>query len=346
VVIRRSSTSEVQQLLADVSAGDGPEAVVAREAAVARLRVIGPRAVRQVLAALGRAETTAARVALLRVLEGRAEPGVVDQILSALHHDAADVRTAAVSAARGLLDDERGPEILDRLTALALDIAEPPAVRLAAVGVLAELPARTVAPVLTQLRGDPDPAIRLAASPRDIGSSDPGAELEDASHGELPADPQRLLDALARDGDEAPLPTLHRLVTVLREREGSDRREAQRAEWLAVRGAVHELLARRDSRVALYDLRETMEKAERPLPGAYMAAAVAIGDAGCLEAIAAAYARAAASDPGRTWRADLSAAARAIAKREKLTARHEVIRRVNARWGEAVAGLLRAAPRR
>jgi hypothetical protein len=345
VVIRRSSTGEVQQLLADVSAGDDPQAAVAREAAVARLRVIGSRAVRQVLEALGRTDTTVARVALLRVLEGCAEPGVVDHVLLALHHDAADVRTAAVSAARGLLDKERGTEILDRLTTLALDTTETQAVRLAAVGLLVELPPRTVAPVLTQLRNDSDPAIRLAASPRAAGSSEPGAELEDASHGELPADPQRLLDALARDGDEAPLPTLHRLVTVLRQREGTDRREAQRAEWLTIRGAVHELLARRDSRVALYDLRETIEVAEKPLPGAYLTAAAGVGDAACLEAIAAAYARAAALDHDRTWRADLSAAARVIAKREKLTSRHEVVRRVNTRWGDSVGGLLKTTRR-
>jgi hypothetical protein len=345
VVIRRSSTGDVQQLLADLSAGESAEGIVAREAAVARLRVIGPRAVRQVLAALARADSTAARIALLRVLEGRSEPGVVDHVLLALQHDEPDVRAAAVSAARGLLDDERGAEILDRLTALALDTAEASAVRRAAIGLLAELPAQTVAPVLTQLREDADPAIRLAAS-TPVGSSEPGAELEDASRGELPADPRRLLDALARDSDEAALPTLHRLVTVLREREGRERREAQRAEWIAVRGAVHEVLAIRDSRVALYDLRETLEACEKPLPAAYLRAAATIGDAGCLEAIAGAYARAAGSDDDRTWRADLSAVARAIAKREKLTSRHEVIRRVNTRWGDAVAGLLRSAPRR
>jgi hypothetical protein len=345
VVIRRSSTGDVQQLLADVSAGEAPEAVVAREAAVARLRVIGPRAVRQVLDALARADSIAVRVALLRVLEGRAEPGVLDHVLAALRHDAPDVRAAAVSAARGLLDDERGTEILDRLTALALDTSESGAVRLAAVGLLAELPPRTIAPVLTQLRDDADPAVRLAATPRVSGGSEPGAELEEASHGELPADPQRVIDALARDGDDAPLPTLHRLVTALRERERRERRDAQRTAWMIARGAVHAVLSSRDSRVALYDVRETIEACEKPLPAAYLRAAAAIGDAACLEAIAGAYARAGGSDQDRTWRADLSAAARAIAKREKLTSRHEVVRRVNARWGEAIAGLLKAARR-
>jgi hypothetical protein len=345
VVIRRSFTGEVQQLLADVAAGDGPDAEVAREAAVARLRVIGPRALRQVLDALGHAGTTSARVALLRVLEGRGGPGVVDHVLAALHHDAEDVRTAGVSVARGLLDDDRGAEILDRLTTLALDVAEPAGVRLAAVGILVELPARTMAPILTRLRDDADPAVRFAASPRVGASSDPGDELDEASRGELPADPQRLLDALARDGDDAPLPTLHRLVIALREREQRERRDTERAGWLVVRGAVHELLARRDSRVALYDLRETIEAAGGPLPSSYLTASAGIGDAACLEAIGAAYARAAASDHERTWRADLGTAARAIAKREKITSRHEVVRRIQARWGDGIAGMLRASPR-
>ena len=73
----------------------------------------------------------------------------------------------------------------------------------------------------------------------------------DAAGEQLPADANRLLDALARDGSVAPLPTLHRLVGVLRERESREHREAGRRDWVTVRGAVHQALAARDSRVAL-----------------------------------------------------------------------------------------------
>ncbi len=212
--------------------------------------------------------------------------------------------------ARGLLDGERGGDVLDRLTAMAVASDEAQAVRLAAIGVVAELPSRTVGPVLAALRQDEDPAIRLASAPRAIAGDEPGADIEAASSGDLPADPQRLIDALARDGGIVPLPTLHRLVTTLREREQEQQRESRQREWQAVRGIVHQVLARRDSRVALYDLRETLEQAEQPLPDDFVQAAAAIGDAICLEAIAAAYARTAE-------RSERSGLARSLARRRR-----------------------------
>jgi hypothetical protein len=192
--------------------------------------------------------------------------------------------------------------------------------------------------VLEQLAADGDPAIRLAASPGGgAGADDPGAEIGDAAGGQLPADPQRLLDAIARDGSVSPLPTLHRLVTVLRAREAAERRETSRRDWRTVRAAVHATLAARGSRVALYDIRETLETCAGALPAGFTDALAAIGDAGCLESIAAAYAMAQGEEP---WRAALAAAAAAIAARERLTARSTVIKRVKARHGDAIAGLL------
>ena len=40
----------------------------------------------------------------------------------------------------------------------------------------------------------------------------------------------------------------------------------------AVRGALHQALALRGSRVALYDLRETIERPPAPLPSSFLAA--------------------------------------------------------------------------
>ena len=265
MVIRRSSTREVQDLVADVLGSD-PQAGVRREAAVARLRVIGARAVRQVLAALDAAPAPEAQVALLRVLEGRHETAVSAAVLRALAGDDAEVRAAAVAVARGLLDDPDGPRLLGHLATLAVATAEAQSVRLAAIAALVALPGAAARPILEQLGSDPDPAIRLAASPRGTEADEPGAELEDASQGRLPADPQRLLDALARDGGIAALPTLHRLVTVVREREAAERKDARRRDWLTVRGAIHRALATRESRVALYDIRETLEAHPAPVP--------------------------------------------------------------------------------
>lgn len=312
---------------------EGPEAAGRRDAAVARLRVIGDRAVRPVLAALEGSASAEVQVVLLHVLEGRQETAVAGATVRALGSLDAAVRAAAVPVARALLDDARGHELLDRLVALAVDADEATPVRLAAIGALTTLPGAVARPVLVRLAEDRDPAVRLAAAPRgDAGGGDePGAEIEDAAGGTLPADPQRLLDALSRDAALMPLPTLHRLVTVLREREQAERRAVRMREWLTVRAAVHRALAARESRVALYDIRETLEQAEGPLPQPFLEALELAGDASCLDALAAAHARAAGDEP---WRASLVAAARAIAARERLTKRSAAVKRLRTRWGE------------
>ena len=66
---------------------------------------------------------------------------------------------------------------------------------------------------------------------------------------------------------------------------------------MALRGAAHKALADRGSRLALYDLKESFESAREALPVDFLGAAAAIGDAACLESVAAAYAR--AMDSGR-----------------------------------------------
>ena len=106
-----------------------------------------------------------------------------------------------------------------------------------------------------------------------------------------------------------------------------------------MRGAVHQALAARGSRVAAYDLREAIETAERALPDDFVRAAAVIGDAAELEALAGAFVRARQPDESG-WRAALADAAREIVAREQLTRRHGAVKRLRARYGEAVAGLL------
>ena len=91
----------------------------------------------------------------------------------------------------------------------------------------------------------------------------------------------------------APLSTLHRLIERVRSKEGEGRK-SRRKDWLAVRGALHLALARRGSRVALYDLRESIERAEEPLPADFLEAVALIGDASCLEPVATAFVQSAA----------------------------------------------------
>jgi hypothetical protein len=116
-------------------------------------------------------------------------------------------------------------------------------------------------------------------------------------------------------------------------------RPDRRRDWLTVRGAVHHALATRGSRVAAYDLREAIETAESPLPADFVRAATVIGDASVLEALAGAFARAPQPDESG-WRTALADAARQIVAREQLTRRHGAVKRLRARYGDAVAGLL------
>ena len=154
------------------------------------------------------------------------------------------------------------------------------------------------------------------------------------------ADPHTLLHLVARAADVAPLSTLHRLIERVRSKEGEGRK-SRRKDWLAVRGALHLALARRGSRVALYDLRESIERAEEPLPADFLEAVALIGDASCLEPVATAFVQSAAMPDAEAWRRGLADAFRAIVAREGITARHAAMRRVKSRFREHVALLVR-----
>jgi hypothetical protein len=123
----------------------------------------------------------------------------------------------------------------------------------------------------------------------------------------------------------------------VRVREGSMSAGPRRDEWRAARGALHQALALRGSRVAVYDLRETIEEAREPLPVSFLAALHVIGDESCVESLAAAYART-PNDDAR-WRHQLGAAFRAITRREKITRRHATFKRIAARWPDAAREL-------
>jgi hypothetical protein len=137
------------------------------------------------------------------------------------------------------------------------------------------------------------------------------------------------------------LTTLHQIVQRAREREGAEAGES-RAEWLAVRAAAHAALAQQHSRLALYDLRETVEGAKAPLAVEFVAAMTSIGDVSCLEAVAGAYGRAAKDAPAREdwWRRSLADVFRAIVEREDLTARHAVAKKIEKRWPGLFRSLL------
>jgi HEAT repeat protein len=338
LAIKISSSKLIDSLIGDL-VGGRPSA---REAAVARLTLIGPRAVERLgtLSASPDAQP-AARAAALRALEGIADPRALTPALNILSDAGADagVAVAAAAVARVFLRGPRGAAVVDRLTAVALDRARPEAVRLAALRALRELQPKTIAPLLATLAADASAAIRAEAAPAKKDkrpTPDPLALLTSAASQGLAnetLDGATVSRALGEAGDSVPLPLLHQLVERIRERESGEP-IAQRPEWTAARAAAHVALANRGSRLALYDLRESLAAAGA-LPAEFIAALSLVGDASCLEPIAGAYAK----SKQAAWRNQLADAFRVIVVREKLTRRHAAMRKIARRHAAALEAL-------
>ena len=338
MVIKRSSAGEIDALLADLCGNDD----VRRESAIARLAVIGTRAVSGLTDVLRRASSPRARLAALQALEGSPDSRVLDEALTCLDGPETAVAVQAVSVVRKFLASSEGPRVIDRLAAIALAPAGHQALRLAALEALADMPARTVQPIWRQLQDDADALIaHRARLVLGLDEREPVSLLDAAAEGTLPDDAERLKTAIAAAGVEAPLPTLHRLLEVLRGCEDSAHEKRAATEWRSVRAALHRVLASRGSTVALYDLRETIERASGRLPAEFMTALSVIGDKTCLDAVAAAYASSAAS-PVRDdwWRTELVRVFREIVRRERLTERHAALKQVRSKWPEAARALL------
>jgi hypothetical protein len=344
VAIRRSSSADTEALIADLRSSAEDDA--RRETALARLAIIGRRAVSHILRELDGAATPDERAALLLALERIPDPRSVDAVLAALEPSSSGggahqaVRLAAIRVARPLLDVSPGAtSLLERLTTIVLDPREPVDVRRAAFEAMADLPARTVEPLRQRLAADADPSLRLAAQGRRAAGSEPLEELT-AFEQRLPADPDALLATIGRAGADAPLSTLHAILKSVREKEPAAGR--RRADWLAVRGALHLVLARRDSRVALYDLREAFESPSgHPLPADFASAMELIGDGTCLEPIARAWMQAPGVAPragSGSWPDRLREVFRAVLQKERPAARRKVLGRLQQRWAEGAAG--------
>ncbi|MGE5245931.1 MAG: hypothetical protein ACM3SQ_17040 [Betaproteobacteria bacterium] len=334
MVIKAAAGRQIDTLIADLASASD----VTREAAVARLTIIGGRAVERLMALTDSDTRPEARAAALRALHAIGDPRALGPAVRAASAANAATATAAIVVLRGLLRSALGAAALDALTAQALDRARAPAVRAAAVEALGDLDPDTRAPLWNVLADDPEPAVRAVVEAHARGTPPPGPArgLADLAEGPLPDDPDALRRAIARAPARTSLTTLQELVNRIREREAIER-PPRRGAWSSARAAAHLALAARNSRLALYDLREWLQQAEGPLPVDAIAALEQIGDESCLEPIAAAYAKATVS--GRSghdwWREHLADAFRAIAKRERVTRRHAVARRIATRWGAA-----------
>ena len=308
--IKPSAAAEIRALLDGLASGDE----MRRESAIARLAIIGERAVDRLIDTYGTADR-ATRVAILRTAEAIADPRMIPVAADALG-GGGDLAVAGASALRALLEspnETAAARALDALVATALDRGAERRVRVAAFDALSELPPAVREPIAEALRDDPDRALHQQATAVSRETAAVDAAWQDALEERLPDDPVVLREAVKARAGSAPLGSLQKLVDAVRLREaeaGVDRA----AEWQHVRGAIHQALALRGSRVAVYDLRETLETASAALPPTFMAALHAVGDESCLPALAAAHKR--ATDD--RWRAQLEAAFQGIVRRDKL----------------------------
>ena len=306
MVIRSSQSPQIERLVADLRGPAGR-----RDAAVARLRIIGPRAVERIAALVASDAPIAARAAGLRALEGSDDDRALRAAASASGDTDPAVARAAIGVLRGRLTGESGTEILDLISSIALDAERPKDVRLAALDALSELPRHVVQPLLQQAG---------------IGDGGPAAGASGAAAFDDPTAATEWMTANAA----APLSVLHDLVLDLRERERREPSARTRQRWALARGAVHAVLARRGSRVALYDIRETFDAAHEPLPLDFLLAATTLGDAATLEPLARAWTAAAVREAW--WRDRLRDAAADIMKREQLSTRSAAVKRIRTKY--------------
>lgn len=330
MVIRASSAAQINPLIADL----GSSSPVRRDAAIARLAVIGARAVDRLRAVVEHGEADA-RIAALRALEAIGSPRGLDAALAAIGR--LETAPAAIALLRRLLRGPKETAAVEALTAVALDRARPSSIRIAAAQALADLDPGAFKPLWKELGGDPDRQIREWLDASHSGAvrshsraSTRAVSLEEMAARGLPEDPAAVRRAIARDGANAPLSALRTIVEAAREREES-RPPRLRPEWALARAAAHVALANRGSRVALYDLRESIERSAGPLAVELLAALAAIGDVSCLEPIAAAYARSTRSGED-WWRQHLRRAFHTIVQRDRITTRHAAMKKVLARW--------------
>jgi hypothetical protein len=308
MVIRTSSSKEIAKLVAQLREGSP----VQREAAIARLRVIGARAIDRLVAVLRASAPAIVHASALKALEGIDDVRSRDLALESLKASSPAVAVAAVATLRHWLASD--PLVLDAIIGLALDTGRDASVRLAALDALSELPRATVQPVLQQVGGS-DPGLAAKAT-----SDVPRAIFEQ---------PAGFTDWLVVRGASAPLSEIHDAIVRIRAHERDEPSARLRQEWQIARAAAHAALAKRGSRVALYDIRETFDEAPGPLPLDFLTAVTINGDASCLEPLARAWATAGNE---AWWRDRLRDAVQAIVTREKLTARHSSIRKLRARF--------------
>jgi hypothetical protein len=345
--IKPSAASDIRTLIHSLGGDDE----IRREAAIARLAIIGGRAIGRLVSEYQAAEGDwSKRVAILRVFEAAGDARAVPVARQALTEQA-DVAVAATLVLQAFLEsvtDGAAAEALDALVTTALDRQAERRVRLAALDALQGMPEEVRSRVAAAIADDPDPALQARAAAAPTGGTAADAIWQDAIDGKLPDRAAHLRDAMQTRAASASLIALQRLIDASHQRE-AEVSAAQSHEWRSARGALHQALALRGSRIAVYDLRESIAAAAEPLPTTFLTALHVVGDESCLEAIAAAYDTAATLAHGRPvaaddtsseanlqlWLQQLTAAFQAIVKREKVARKAATMTRIANKWPAA-----------
>ena len=223
MVIKASASAEIRTLVEALDADDE----VHREAAIARLGIIGARAVDRLTDAYANTTTRATRLAILRALEGIGDHRSAPLARQALG-EGGDVAVAATGILRALLSSTNSTvaaAALDTLVATTLDRHHERRLRLAAFDALQELPDDVRTRVAAALHGDPGGGLNDVAGVITTAGSDAArrrdheAVWKDALEGRLPDAPDELRAVVAARGTTAPLNTLRTLVDAVRSRE-------------------------------------------------------------------------------------------------------------------------------
>mgnify|MGYP006273219269 FL=1 len=328
-------SADTARLIEELAAPDA----LRRETAIARLSVIGARAVTRLLALAGNAAAPVhARTGALTALETIADPraGALARTLSGDADVRVGVGAIGVLGALALGDDPQADKAFDRLTSLALDASIDSDRRVAACRALEGLPKNIVAPILDALSRETAAPVQAHATRAQAGAVQPIDSFTDQP---LPDDAAVMAAVVREEGADAKVTLLRELIDKVRAHERALSPEAAQP-WMAVRGQLHQHLAARGSRLAVYDLRESLERSHAPLPVGFLAAAAAVGDLSCLEPIAASWI---AATEDRWWRDHLAEAFAAIVRREKITRKHALMKKLIER-SPKTAELIALAP--
>lgn len=335
-MVRRSPSShDITTLIAALAS----HVAVERDSAAARLTILGSRAETALTkAAADSATPLPARVGALRTLGAIGGPQVAHTAVSLLstHDDALSLEAMEVLGGLVRGSGPAASQALDALTGLVLDPMSSTHRRLSALAALDGLPASLLQPLRQALGRDSSAEIRDALLP-----SPARRVLDDMVERGLP-DVGTFELALRDDGDATSITTLRKLVDLVRAREGAAA-PPDALRWMTARGQLHQALAARGSRVAVYDLRETLERGAQPLPVGLLAAAAAVGDVTCLEGTATAWLSADTGDPW--YRDQLAEVFRAIVTREGVTRQHPTLGRLLTKH-PTTAVLVATAPRK